>query len=541
MDAADRAKSKSLDSGKRDLVQPPKKSYLSAALCLFLYGMSFGIAIPAFPAITLKVFDGDSALSARYYGIGMAVRYGVEFLASPITGTMADVIGRKPIFLLCFLCISIEYFTLAVTPDIFTLICCRAVAGLGDSGLSTAYAIVSDIAAHNDDEITAKFGQLSGIIAISFLSGPLIGGYLSDINPRLCLGISGIVSSVAFVVVMCTLQETLDLSSKGVSKRILYLRSRLLKKTCTESVGEGENDENAELRSMLHTGDGSDDDQGERRDLDDVGLVELHKICGCCAPVCPHDCCTGSSNNSSDNSSITHFAAWWVTLFAVSNPLPAVRYHLSKAKVRDLMLVIFFINFCSGINAVFYLFVDYKYHAKAFSIGLLLVVLGAGSTIVSLITGFIIPRFLTEKQAVIVGLVMNAASFLWFGFAPTFDSLYFLVVFSFSSLADIALKGMVVKADVENDAEPSTAHQGSLQGALGSIRCLASSISSLIFAAMFSHSIGMNPPCPWIVFVVAGGIIGMSVLYLLAIFSMQRWRNSNHEKQTNVLDCQDGP
>ena len=105
MDAADRAKSKSLDPpNEEDLDLPPKRPYFYAALCLLLYGLSFGLAIPAFPAITLRVCEGDSALSAQFYGIGMTLRYGTEFFASPVAGTMADIIGRKPIFIFCFLC-----------------------------------------------------------------------------------------------------------------------------------------------------------------------------------------------------------------------------------------------------------------------------------------------------------------------------------------------------------------------------------------------------------------------------------------------------
>ena len=108
MDAAERLKSLDRESVKSAEAVRPKKNYLSAAIALLLYGFSFGIAIPAFPAITLSICDGDSALSARYYGIGMFIRYAVEFVASPFTGTMADVIGRKPIFMFCFLCISIS-------------------------------------------------------------------------------------------------------------------------------------------------------------------------------------------------------------------------------------------------------------------------------------------------------------------------------------------------------------------------------------------------------------------------------------------------
>ena len=57
-------------------------------------------------------------------------------------------------------------------------------------------------------------------------------------------------------------------------------------------------------------------------------------------------------------------------------------------------------------SSVFYLYMNYRFHAKAFDIGLLLSAISLGSMIVSAITGFIIPRLITEKQAVIAGLIM---------------------------------------------------------------------------------------------------------------------------------------
>jgi MFS family permease len=439
MDAAERLKSQ--DSVKSMNEVRPKRSYLSAAVALLLYGFSFGIAIPAFPAITLGICDGDSALSARYYGIGRFIRYSVEFVASPVAGTMADVIGRKPIFLFCFLCISIEYFTLAVTPDLFTLFICRAVAGLGDSGLSTAYAIVSDIAAFNDDEITSKFGQLTAIIAVSFLCGPLIGGVLADINPRLCLGVSGIVSTIALLVVMCTLEETLDLSStKDAPPRIIYLRKRLhqkksepLSQAGRQGVQDARSDEDP-TASSITGGGGYDNEKGlvDTREpgraarsassssggfsnIDNVGLVELNNTCGCCVPICPRGCATNLT------------LAWWVTLFTASNPLPAITQHVSKSKVRDLMIVLLILNFSGGISAVFYLYMDYRFHASSLDIGLLLALVGLGSMIASACTGFIIPRFVTEKQAVLAGLVLDGLRLVWFGLAPSFEYLYIMV------------------------------------------------------------------------------------------------------------------
>ena len=54
MDTADRAKSKSLTPNEEDLDLPPKRPYFYAALCLLLYGLSFGLAIHV-SAITLRV------------------------------------------------------------------------------------------------------------------------------------------------------------------------------------------------------------------------------------------------------------------------------------------------------------------------------------------------------------------------------------------------------------------------------------------------------------------------------------------------------
>ena len=88
MDAAEGQKRRqSTASVERDEDLIPRKSYFTASCALILYGFSFGIAIPAFPAITLAICEGDSALSAHYYGIGMFIRYFTEFLFSPLIGT----------------------------------------------------------------------------------------------------------------------------------------------------------------------------------------------------------------------------------------------------------------------------------------------------------------------------------------------------------------------------------------------------------------------------------------------------------------------
>ena len=94
--------------------------------------------------------------------------------------------------------------------------------------MATAAAIFSDIAAHNDDEITAKFGELTAMVALSALTGPLIGGKLADSDPQLCLGVSGIVAAVALVTTFLSLEETLDVgTTKNATPALIYIRKSM--------------------------------------------------------------------------------------------------------------------------------------------------------------------------------------------------------------------------------------------------------------------------------------------------------------------------
>ena len=42
----------------------------------------------------------------------MTLRYGTEFFASPVAGTMADIIGRKPIFIFASFAFQLSTFYL---------------------------------------------------------------------------------------------------------------------------------------------------------------------------------------------------------------------------------------------------------------------------------------------------------------------------------------------------------------------------------------------------------------------------------------------
>jgi len=123
------SKQVSLDASPHD-----RKSYFKPGLLIFMYALSFSVAIPAFPLLTLQLCDGDSALSAYYYGVGMTIRYVTETIFQPFLGTLSDVAGRRVALLLSFLTCGAEFFFMGVAPSINMLFVCRMLTGLGDTG-----------------------------------------------------------------------------------------------------------------------------------------------------------------------------------------------------------------------------------------------------------------------------------------------------------------------------------------------------------------------------------------------------------------------
>ena len=77
------------------------KSYFVFIIIYFIYGISFGIAIPVFPALTSDICHDDGQANF-IYGAAMSVRYGTEFVFGPIMGTLSDHYGRKPFMILSF-------------------------------------------------------------------------------------------------------------------------------------------------------------------------------------------------------------------------------------------------------------------------------------------------------------------------------------------------------------------------------------------------------------------------------------------------------
>ncbi|KAK2722070.1 major facilitator superfamily domain-containing protein 10-like [Artemia franciscana] len=97
----------------------------------------------------------------------------LQFLASPVIGTLSDIFGRKPIFIMTSVGLAISYGLWAVASNFFIFIIARIIGGVSKGNISLAAAIIADVLPVE----SRGFGMaLMGIaFSLGFIFGPMLG------------------------------------------------------------------------------------------------------------------------------------------------------------------------------------------------------------------------------------------------------------------------------------------------------------------------------------------------------------------------------
>jgi DHA1 family tetracycline resistance protein-like MFS transporter len=442
-----------------------RKSYVTILLLHILYGISFSLLIPALPALALQLTQGDAVRASMIYGFATSIRYFLEFFSSPILGTLGDIKGRKIIYCASFLINSIEFLLLCFFPSIVTIFVTRILSGMFDGGIAIAYTMITDIAIYNNDIISQQFGILASMIGLSFIIGPLMGGYLVMVNIQLAFGISSFLAFLGSILTWFFLEETM-----------LYRRKRANSLITSPSPQEGL-DEEARVTAILLI----------KEDDNAVSSV--------------------ASSNST------------FSLIRNLNPLNGLKIHLSNPKLKKLSIPLALCSMNSSSHFIWFLFVKYRFPSITPSmIGLFISFHGLMSAISQgLLLKILIPKYCSEKNALLYGLILAALQAIFNGFASSVIQLFvFSVVFSLSIIHFPALKALIVNESLKN--KNGLHYQANLQGAISSIRTISMSIGSLLFSSLFSIGISFpSYPIPYLPFLVVGLFYFCTYFYLVKI------------------------
>lgn len=143
-------------------------------ITVFIDLVGFGIVIPLLP-----YYAETAPFNATPFEIGILfASYSLmQFIFSPILGSLSDKYGRRPILFFSIIGSAIGYLFIGFAFALWMVFAGRIIAGITGGNISTAQAYVADV---TTKENRAKgMGLFGAAFGLGFIFGPAIGGILS--------------------------------------------------------------------------------------------------------------------------------------------------------------------------------------------------------------------------------------------------------------------------------------------------------------------------------------------------------------------------
>lgn len=171
-----------------------------------LDAMGIGLILPIMPDLIREVQGGSLANAALWGGVLSTVFAVMQFLFSPVLGSLSDAYGRRPVLLVSLFVMALDYLVMALAGSIWLLLVGRLVGGITAATHATASAYMADISAPQDK--ARNFGLIGAGFGIGFVLGPLIGGLLGEMGTRAPFYAAALLSGVNFLFGLLILRET---------------------------------------------------------------------------------------------------------------------------------------------------------------------------------------------------------------------------------------------------------------------------------------------------------------------------------------------
>lgn len=168
--------------------------------------MSMGIVIPVLPQL-IETLSGSSSGAGLWNGLFVALWAGMQFVCSPIIGSLSDRFGRRPVILISICGLMLDYVLMALAPNLWWLAVGRLLAGVTSSSFTSVFAYMADITAPEDR--ARGYGLIGAAFSAGFVAGPLLGGILGEVSLRAPFWVAAGMSALAFIYGVFVLPESL--------------------------------------------------------------------------------------------------------------------------------------------------------------------------------------------------------------------------------------------------------------------------------------------------------------------------------------------
>jgi len=178
---------------------------------MFLVMVGFGIIIPVLPFYAENVGASPTQL-----GLLMAVYSLMQLIFAPMWGRISDRIGRKPVIMIGIFGLSVSFFLMGFSSQLWMLFAARIIGGfLSSANMPTVMAYVADITSPEDRG--KGMGMIGAAVGLGFVFGPAIGGIFSKFSLSTPFYIAGASSFITFFLVWFLLQESLTKENRSLA------------------------------------------------------------------------------------------------------------------------------------------------------------------------------------------------------------------------------------------------------------------------------------------------------------------------------------
>ena len=113
---------------------------------------------------------GDAARGAEIYGLFGTAWALMQFIFSPVQGSLSDHFGRRTVILISCTGLGLDFILMALAPNLWWLLLGRVISGIAAASFSTAGAYISDVTP--PEKRAASFGLSVPLSASGSCWGP---------------------------------------------------------------------------------------------------------------------------------------------------------------------------------------------------------------------------------------------------------------------------------------------------------------------------------------------------------------------------------